>query len=212
MMRAMRYQLALFDFDGTLADSYSLFLSFMNRLADEKQLRRFEAHEIEALRCKSAREIIEEVGVPLWKLPGIGRKMRQHVAKHIDSVSLFPGVEEVLQGLARRGVRLGVVTSNSAANVRKILGPRNAELIQHYGCGTSLFGKGPKLRAALRESGVTAAEAVCVGDEVRDLEAAREEGIAFWAVAWGYTHPDTLRSHGPEELLAIPEEILEKMG
>lgn len=208
----MRYRLALFDFDGTLADSYSLFLSFMDRLADEKQLRRFEQHEIEALRCKSAREIIQEVGLPMWKLPGIGRQMRQHVAKNIDSVSLFSGVEEVLQGLARRGVRLGVITSNSEANVRKILGPGNAALIQHYGCGTSLFGKGPKLRAALRESGVAAAEAVCIGDEVRDLEAAREEGIAFWAVSWGYTHPDTLRGHGPEEMLESTEEILEKLG
>ena len=208
----MCYRLVLFDFDGTLADSYSLFLSFMNRLADEKQLRRFEPHEIEALRRKSAREIIKEAGVPMWKLPGIARQMRRHVAQNIGHVTLFPGVEEVLRGLARRGVRLGIVTSNSADNVRQVLGPETAALIEHYGCGASIFGKRPKLRAVLRDSGVRAAEVVCVGDELRDLEAAQAEGLAFWAVSWGYTHPEALRAQGPEEMLDSPGEILEKLG
>lgn len=208
----MRYRLALFDFDGTLADSYSLFLGVMNRFAEEHGFRRIEEHEIEALRCQSARQVIEHLGVPIWKLPTIARQMRQHVARNIAEVTLFPGVEEMLRGLARRNVRLGVVTSNSEGNVRKVLGPEAAALIQHYGCGASIFGKRPKLRAALRGSGVPAAEAVCIGDEVRDLEAAREEGIAFWAVSWGYTNPGTLRAHAPEEMLDSPREILEKLG
>ncbi len=208
----MRFRLVIFDFDGTLADSFSLFLVVVNRLAEEHGFRRVEEHEIEALRCKSARQMIEHFGVPTWKLPGIARRMRQHVAKDIGHVRLFSGVEEVLGGLSRRGVRLALVTSNSSANARKVLGPDAAALIEHYECGTSIFGKGAKFRRVLRASGVPAAEAVCIGDEIRDLEAARAEGIAFWAVSWGYTHPDTLRSHAPEEMLESPEEILEKLG
>ncbi|HEY3568959.1 MAG TPA: HAD hydrolase-like protein [Thermoanaerobaculia bacterium] len=208
----MRYRLAVFDFDGTLADSYPWFLGRLSQLADQHRFRRVEEHEVEALRGKSARQVIEELGVPLWKLPQIARQVRREMALEIDAIRLFPGVDQVLRELARQGVELAVVTSSSLDNVRRILGPETAALIRHYACGVALFGKGPKLRKILRASGVPAAEAIAIGDEIRDLEAARAEGIAFGAVAWGYTRPEALRAQGPEEMFAGPEEILARLG
>ena len=208
----MRYRLALFDFDGTLADSFNWFLGVVNRLADENRFRRMEEHEVEALRGHSARQLCAHLGVPVWKMPAIARQMRQHMSRDIHHISLFPGVDRMLEGLARRGVRLAVVTSNSIENVRQVLGPANAALIHQFGCGVSIFGKGPKLRAVLRGSGIPAPEAICIGDEIRDLEAAREQKIPFGAVAWGYTNPEALRAHCPEEMFENMEEILEKLG
>lgn len=207
----MRYRLALFDFDGTLADSFPFFLGVMNRLADDHGFRRIEEHEIEALRGRSARQNFADFGVPAWKLPRIGRDFRRHMARDIARISLFPGVDRLLRGLADRGIRTAVVTSNSTDNVRRVLGPENAALIQHYACGVSIFGKRAKLRSVLRNSGVAAAEAICIGDEVRDLEAAREEGIAFGAVSWGYTRPEALLAHEPEEMFSTVDEILQKL-
>lgn len=207
----MRYRLALFDFDGTLADSFSWFLGVVNRLADDNRFRRMEEHEVEALRGQSARTLVGHFGIPTWKMPVIARQMRQHMARDISNITLFPGVDRVLQGLASRGIGLAIVTSNSVENVRQVLGPENAALIQHYACGVSMFGKRPKLRAVLRASGVSAAEAICIGDEIRDLEAARAEGLPFGAVSWGYTHPEALQAHGPEEMFTSLEEILQKL-
>lgn len=207
----MRYRLVLFDFDGTLADSFSWFLGVVNRLADEFRFRRIEDHEVEALRGLAARQMVAHLGVPAWKLPRVAHGMRQHMAREIGQIKPFSGVDELLRELSRRGIRLAVVTSNSIENVRQVLGPDNAALIQHYGCGASLFGKRPKLRAVLRSSGIPAAEAICIGDELRDLEAAHAEGIAFGAVAWGYTHPETLRAHGAEEMFTSLEDVLEKL-
>jgi phosphoglycolate phosphatase len=208
----MRYRLALFDFDGTLADSYPWFLGLMNQLADQYRFRRVEAHEVESLRGKSARQVMEELGVPLWKLPQIARQVRREMTLEIDTIGLFPGMDQILRELAGQGVELAVVTSNSLGNVRRVLGPETAELIRCYACGASIFGKRPKLRAVLRDSGIPAAEAIVIGDEIRDLEAARAEGIAFGAVSWGYTHPEALRAHAPEEMFAGPEEILRKLS
>jgi phosphoglycolate phosphatase len=207
----MKYRLAIFDFDGTLADSFSWFLGVANRLADDHRFRRIEEHEVEALRGQSARQLLAHFGIPAWKMPAIARQMRQHMARDIRHISLFPGMDRVLQTLAGRGIRLAIVTSNSIENVRLVLGP-NAALIQQYACGVSIFGKRTKLRAVLRGSGVTASEAICIGDEIRDLEAAREEGIPFGAVSWGYTNPEALRAHGPEEMFESMEEILERLG
>ncbi len=203
----MRYRLALFDFDGTLADSFPWFLGVVNRLADEHGFRRMEAHEVEALRGQAARKVMAHLGLPAWKLPRVAHGMREHMARDIRQIRLFPGVDRLLEDLAGRGVVLAVVTSNSIGNVRQVLGPENAARIGHYACGASIFGKRPKLRAVLRASGVPAGEAIAIGDEIRDLEAARAEGIAFGAVAWGYAHLEALRAHAPEEVFESVEEI-----
>lgn len=207
----MRYRLAIFDFDGTLADSFSWFVVIMNRLADDHGFRRIEEHEIETLRGRTARQNFADFGVPAWKLPRIGRDFRRHMARDIARIALFPGVDRLLQGLAERGIRTAIVTSNSTGNVRQVLGSENAALIQHYACGVSLFGKRAKLRGVLRSSGAAAAEALCIGDEIRDLEAARAEGIAFGAVSWGYTSPEALLAHDPEEMFSTVDEILQKL-
>jgi phosphoglycolate phosphatase len=208
----MLHRLAIFDFDGTLADSFPWFLGMVNGLADEHGFRRIEEHEIEMLRGQGARQVAGHLGVPAWKLPRIAHDMRRRMARDIGGIALFPGVDRLLRGLAGRGIRLAVVTSNSLGNVRQVLGPDSAALIQHYECGASLFGKRPRLRAVLRASGVPAAEAISIGDEIRDLEAARAEGIPFGAVTWGYTNPEALRALAPEEVFASLEEILQKFG
>ena len=208
----MKYRLAIFDFDGTLADSFSWFLGVANRLADEHRFRRIEEHEVDALRGRSARQLVAHFGIPAWKMPLIARQMRQHMARDIRHITLFPGMDRVLKELAGRGIRLAIVTSNSIENVRQVLGPGNADLIQQYACGIAVFGKRTKLRSVVRGSGIPAAEAICIGDEIRDLEAAREEGIPFGAVSWGYTNPEALRAHGPEEMFENVEEILEKIA
>lgn len=207
----MRYRLAIFDFDGTLADSFPWFLVVVNRLADEHRFRRIEEHEVETLRGQGARQIVGHLGLPAWKLPRIARDMRRHMARDIAHISLFPGVDRMLTGLADRGIQIAIVTSNSIENVRQVLGPANAALIQHYSCGAAMFGKRVKLRGVLRSAGVPAAEAICIGDEIRDLQAAHEEGIAFGAVAWGYTNPESLRAHEPAEMFASMNEILERL-
>lgn len=206
------YRLAIFDFDGTLADSFPWFLSVVNHLADEHGFRRIEDHEIEKLRSHSARQVVAQMGVPAWKMPRIARHMRQLMERDIAHIPLFPGVDLLLRGLAERGVCLAIVSSNSTGNVRRILGPGTAALIRHYGCGVSIFGKGAKLRGVLRDSGVPAREAICIGDEIRDLEAAHAEGIAFGAVSWGYTDPESLRAHAPEMMFTRMEEILRIAG
>ncbi len=208
----MRYRLAIFDFDGTLADSFPWFLGMLNGLADKNGFRRIEEHEIEMLRGQGARQVVAHLGVPAWKLPRIAQQMRRQMTRDIGGIALFPGVDRLLRELAAREVRLAIVTSNSIDNVRQVLGPDSTALIHHYECGASIFGKRPKLRVVLRASGMPAAAAISIGDEVRDLEAARAEGIAFGAVTWGYTNPEALRAQNPEEVFASLEEILQKMG
>lgn len=88
-----------------------------------------------------------------------------------------------------------------------MLGGRLASLVSDYRCSVSIFGKRPKLRQVLAATGIPAPKAIKIGDEIRDLKAARGEGIAFGGVAWGFTAPHALRAAEPEVMFTAVDEI-----
>lgn len=198
----------MLDFDGTLADSFPWFCSVLNGVADRYGFRRVEAHETEALRALSARAVMARLGVPRWKLPLIARHMHGLAARDIADLHLFPGIVPMLAALSRAGIRLAVLSSNTEANVRRVLGPETAGLFARFACGASVFGKARRLRVLLAREGVAAADVLCVGDEIRDLDAARAVACAFGAVAWGYTEAAALEAAGPDHLFREPADIL----
>jgi phosphoglycolate phosphatase len=203
----MKYELAVFDFDGTLADSYPWFIRNINDVADKFGFRRVAEQEIETLRTMDARRIIEHLEVPMWKMPFLTRDIRRRMANEVEQIRLFPGVGEVMKQLKNAGVKISMVTSNSRTNVEKVLGVENANLIEYYECGVSLFGKEAKIRKVLRRSNVQPEKAILIGDELRDLQAAHAEQIAFGAVIWGYTNADAFTVHTPEKVFKTMSEI-----
>jgi phosphoglycolate phosphatase len=203
----MRYQLVIFDFDGTLADSFRWFCRILNEVADRYRFRRTEPHEVDALRTMGARDLTRHFGIPAWKLPLIANYLRKRKSQELGQTRLFDGVDRMLRELTDAGIALALVTSNSEPNARAILGADNANLIRTYECGVSMFGKASRFRRVLRRTGTPAANAICIGDEIRDLEAARKAGIAFGAVTWGYTVPEALLARAPEMVFRSVGEI-----
>ena len=194
----MRYTLAIFDLDGTLVDSFPWFLRHVNDVADRYSFRRIAPDEMEPLRHAGPREILRRLNVPIWKLPAIARHMRRLKAEHAGDIALFSGVDAMLGALRDDGVKLALVTSDSEANARRQLGEANAALFSEFACGAALFGKAAKFRRVVRRAGVDPARVIAIGDEVRDIEAARAAGIACAAVTWGYAAPEALRAHRPD--------------
>lgn len=203
----MKYKLVLFDFDGTLADSADWFLKQLNSLADEFKFSRIDPADFEKLRGYSSKQIIQHMGMPLWKLPALMTRMRKAAAQHNGAIRLFPGVDSMLLELEQKGASVGIVSSNAETNIRQVLGSSNAARVRHFSCGASLFGKAVKLRGALRRHRIAAKESIYIGDEIRDATAAREAGMAFGAVEWGFTSAAALRKENPELMFSTVEEI-----
>lgn len=198
------YRLAIFDFDGTLADTFGWFSRTIEEVGRRYGLDPGAA-PLEEMRRLSAREVIQRLRIPAWKLPLVARDMRRRAALGVDEMRLFDGVEEMLAQLDQAGVALAVVSSNSEVAVRGVLGPANAARFRHFSCGAGIFGKATAFRKVVRRVG--ASPVICIGDELRDAEAARAAGLAFGAVAWGYTEREALRARGEPDLLfeSIPE-------
>ncbi len=202
-----RYKLAIFDLDGTLSDSLPWFRQVMNSVADKHRFRRIEDGDVEMLRGKTSREIIAFLEVPFWRMPLIMADMRRRKSQNIDSIPLFAGVGSMLQELSQAGIVIAMVSSDSESNVRRALGD-HAGLIAQFACGASIFGKAAKFRKVLKRTGIAAEDAIAIGDEVRDGEAAAQAGIDFGAVSWGYATPEALRRLSPARVFDSVADIL----
>lgn len=203
-----RYPLVIFDFDGTLANTEAWFLGIANDLALTFGFRQVDDGEIAMLRGRTSKEVIKYLGIPSWKLPRIARHIHRQLAANVDAVVLFPGVREMVADLRRAGVRLAIVSSNSESNVRAILGPDLTAQFECFECGSSLFGKARRYKAVRKGAGMKKRDVLSVGDETRDITAAKKEEIACGAVLWGAANRDILSAMEPDMLFSSPAEVV----
>jgi phosphoglycolate phosphatase len=202
----MPTSLVIFDLDGTLVDSFPWFLRTINDVADRFGFRRVADGDVEALRHAGTREILSRLEVPLWKLPMIARHMRRLKSEQASGIALFGGADAMLHKLAGAGLRLALVSSDGEANARVKLGTA-AALFSDFDCSASIFGKSAKFRRVLRRAAAAPARTIAIGDEIRDIEAARAAGIACGAVTWGYAAPRALRELGPDLVFERMDDI-----
>lgn len=184
-------RLVIFDFDGTLADSVEWFYRVLNEVARRYRFRETTPEEREELRRQTPLQILDSLGVPKWKVPIIAQHLRGLAAQNLHQIEIYGWVAQLLGELKGEGLYLAVVTSNTEENVRAILAD-SAALIDVYETGSSLFGKSAKFKRVLKQLKLSSAQAISVGDEVRDVDAARRVGIDSIAVGWGLSHPDAL--------------------
>jgi len=211
MPSSLPYSLVIFDLDGTLADSFPWFRRHVNAVADRFAFRRVADEDVESLRHANSREILARLEVPTWKLPAIARHMRRLKAQHVQDIPLFPGADTMLRALADAGYRLALVSSDSEANASEQLGEL-AALFSHFDCGASIFGKAAKFRRVVRCAGLKPEAVIAIGDEVRDIDAARTAGIACGAVRWGFASTEALRAHAPDLMFERMEDIVRELG
>jgi phosphoglycolate phosphatase len=206
------YRLVIFDFDGVLADSAAWFARALNEIAPRHGFRRAGEAELEALRGRTNRQVLADLGVARWRLPFIAADLRRRMAAEAGSIHLFEGVEAAIERLAASGTALAIVSSNAEGNVRRILGTETGGRVSFYDCGAGLFGKAARFRRVMRRGGFAPHETLCIGDELRDLEAAHAVGAASGAVVWGYATAESLARGGATLTFRHVEEIAARLA
>ncbi|MEI8294044.1 MAG: HAD-IIIA family hydrolase [bacterium] len=197
----------LFDFDGTLADTFSVGLEILNQLAAEFHFRPLPPDEVALARELSTRGLMKHLGIPSLKLPQISKRGTEEIGKRIDSIQPLPGMPQLVRDLHAMGFRLGILTSNSEANVRAFLRNHDLEVFDFIRCSSKLLGKASVLRRLMREMHLKPRQVLFVGDELRDIDAAHETGVHMAAVTWGYNNTSSLAAAGPDYIFNQPMEI-----
>ena len=197
----------IFDFDGTLADTFHHLVEISNRLAEEFRFRAITPTQVKLFKSYSVLEVIRELEVPLLKVPQIVRRAQQELQKDIAAVDPFPGLHDALQALKARGVQMGILTTNSAKNVHAFLKNHDIDIFDFVVTTGHVWGKHTALKRLLKKHGLTAGQVVYIGDETRDIEAAQKAGVKIAAVTWGYNSAEALRQAGPDFLIPTPARL-----
>lgn len=207
----MRYALLIWDFDGTLADSLLFGLELYNRLAATLGCRPIT--DPQAVRHLPARQFLRQHGISLWRLPRLVRRFHAETAAHAADIRLYPGIPDVLAALHRAGIHMGILSSNSEANIRTTLQANAAEGYFDFVVSCPrLFRKGRLLRRLIRRNGIARDRVLYIGDEVRDIIAARQAHVPVAAATWGFHAEPLLRRAQPDYLLTSPVQLGDVLG
>jgi phosphoglycolate phosphatase-like HAD superfamily hydrolase len=204
----MQNKILIFDFDGTVADTFDLVLTIGNRLLTEDNLRNIQSHEIEQLKDMSVLEIIRYLHIPMKKVPALVMRVRKELNKQMPLVKPVKGLKEVLLMLRSYGINMGILTSNSRQNVTEFL--QNNELeVDFISASSKILGKRMQLKALMRKEGLQSSNVLYIADEIRDIEAAKRADIRIAAVTWGYNSQNALKAYNPDYLVSDPKELLQ---
>lgn len=205
----MTAKVIIFDFDGTLANTIDVILDITNRLASDFGYKQTTPAELTRLKSLSSRELVKESGVSILKLPFLIKKVRVELNKEITQVQPIEGIKEVLQVLRAKGNRLGIITSNSKENIINFLEKNEWQnLFDFVYSGTTLFGKSKVIDSVIKQQKLNHEDVIYVGDETRDIEAARKSNVKAIAVSWGFNSPIVLAKQNPDFLIFTPQELL----
>ena len=197
----------IFDFDGTLADSFGVVISLFHEMTGDKH--KLDAAAIESLRGLPAGQVLKRLGIPLWRGPFMLARGRKLMHGRVGELQAFPGLPEVLAALHERGHVMYILSSNSAENINVFLRQQGmaAYFSAIYG-NVGLFSKARTMRKVIRTNRIEKADCIYIGDEARDVHAAVRVGMACIAVSWGYNTPLALRTAGADEVAATPQDLL----
>jgi len=205
---------ALFDFDGTLADSFAAITASTNHARagyglpplPEAAVRKYVGHGLAHL----MRALVP--GAPVEE--AVARYRVHHKTVMLTETRLMPGVAETVPELARRGLRLGVCSNKRVEFTR--------QLVEAFGLGPSFacvlgpedVGNRPKpdpamLLEGLRRLGVSPADAVYVGDMDVDVQTGKAAGVPVWLVPGGATGEESAAAAGPDKVLSGFTELLD---
>ena len=198
----------LFDFDGTIADTRTIALKILNELSEEFKFRFLPEEELEEARNMTTQKLIRFLGIRRWRVPFIARRGLVKLQERILEVQPIAEMPEILMQLRERGFRLGILTSNSEANVTAFLKHHKIDCFEFIHTSSKLFGKAREMRRFMKEQHLKPEEIIYIGDETRDIEATKAVCIRMAAVTWGYNSAKVLSSMSPDFLFDTPSHLL----
>lgn len=201
----------LFDFDGTLADSYQAITASVNHVRAAYRLSPLEEPEVRRHVGRGLAYLLEHT-VPGVDLESASTRYRAHHPSVMRiQTRLLPGAAEAVRAARSRGLQVAVCSNKPSAFTRELLDYLGLMPLTSLVVGPEDVAR-PKpapdmLLTALVRLGVAPQEALYVGDMVVDIETARAAGVPVWVVPTGSEPRDRLAAAQPDRLLQDLREL-----
>ena len=194
----------VFDFDGTLADTFDVIKTIAMNEYSEYDI------DVELFKSEGAKGMLKLLKLPRWKIPGMILNVTSKLRNSKD-IKLFPGIVDLLNEL-KDNYKIGIVSSSSREIINNTLKDYNIEnLFEFVYSESSLFGKQTFLKKMCTKHNINPLEVIYVGDEDRDIIAAKKANIKTIAVTWGFNTKEKLSKENPDYLADSPMHLLEAL-
>ncbi len=207
----MKAPYLLFDFDGTIADSITPLFHMLNKMAPEIGVRPVSWEEFDRLRDLTPRQILKELKIPLFKMPKLVRMVLEEYRHIISHLQPCEGILELLSELKQRQISHALLSSNDDQNLAAFLTQYQIDSFAWVEGTEGVLNKSSYLKKQIRKHKLQQYDLYYIGDEIRDIEAARSNKIKSVAVSWGLHSHRHLQKQQPDYLVDKPSEILNIM-
>ncbi|MGN0346434.1 MAG: HAD family hydrolase [Lachnospiraceae bacterium] len=212
----MKYQLAIFDMDGTILDTIEDLADTMNYCLRKFQMPERTLAEIRSFVGNGIHNLVEKAvpaGTGNDAVEAIFQCFREYYKDHCAiKTKPYTGICEVLAALKSKGIKTAVVSNKADFAVKM--------LCDNYFKGLfdiSVGDREGQRRKPFPDSvnyvmdffGVTPAESVYIGDSEVDFQTANNAGVDVIMVGWGFREEQFLRSIGVTKVIHKPEELKE---
>jgi phosphoglycolate phosphatase len=204
----------LFDFDGTLADSFAAITASTNHVRHSFGLPELSEAEVRGHVGHGLENLMRELCPGFDPTEAVRRYREHHPTVMQSGTRLFPGVADTLERLHAAGLKLGVCSNKAVAFTRELVRMLHLDHLMGVVTGPEDAGGRPKpdpamLRVACERLGVSPAETVYVGDMSVDVLAGKAAGIPVWLVHVGRAGTDDPTALGPAKVLGHFGELAE---
>lgn len=203
-----RDRVVIFDFDGTLADVSDVIRKVYGEMAGPRGWPSLTDSQYKKLRKGSIAQAIRWVGIWPWQIPGLLREGRELLKTHSEAIKFFNGAAKTVRELYKAGFHIYVLSSNSEATIRKVLKQNNVDSEIHILRRPSLFGKHKSIKKLVERENYDKSSVWMVGDELRDIEAAKKADVGSIAVSWGLQDVSLLKKAAPDFIADKPADII----
>jgi phosphoglycolate phosphatase len=194
----------VFDFDGTLADTFDVIKNIAMNESSEHDI------DVELFKSEGAKGMLKMLNIPRWKIPGMILNVTNKL-RNSKNIKLFPGIVDLLINL-KKDYKIGILSSNSKEIINDTLKEYDIEnLFEFVYSESSLFGKHSVLKRMCSKHNIDPLEVIYVGDEDRDIIAAKKANLKTIAVTWGFNSNEKLSKESPDYLVDSPMQILEAL-
>ncbi|WP_339221504.1 pyrophosphatase PpaX [Paenibacillus sp. FSL H8-0332] len=197
----------LFDLDGTIVNTNELIISSFMHALKENNLPVLTREQIIPMMGTTLQQQLGAFsGLEAKDISVLERSYRSYNNAHHDElVRSFPHVNETMEELLRRGIRLGIVTTKIRPTTLKALEMfdllKYMETIVTVNDVTHPKPHPEPVLTAVANLGVDPAKTLMVGDSAVDIQSAKAAGVRVAAVAWSLKGEDVLRTYESDYII-----------
>jgi HAD superfamily hydrolase (TIGR01549 family) len=201
------FQCIIFDVDGTLIDTEISVKKSLQKVLSEETQKEYSLTDLDFILGIPGHIALEKLGIK--NIQEVNRRWNEYMNDYKNHVTVFDGIENILQKLKKKNIKTGIVTSKTRNELRDDFIPFDLmKYLDFYVCADDTINHKPNpdpILKFLEISGIAADQAIYIGDTIYDYKAANAANVKFALALWGAKNSV---GFGSSILIKKPENIM----